>query len=106
MLERIHGRVLLFSLGNPFTCLVLNTQGSKATSTLVIERAVGNYVLNLELIKLSVKSEVGGDSKILVLNLKRLFVGNIFNNHKLIFGFNFSHLRSSRFRYEKAAVIS
>ena len=54
---------ILFSLGNLFTCLVLNTQGIKAT--LVIQRAVGNYVLNLELINLSVKSEVAGDSKIL-----------------------------------------
>lgn len=44
MLGRIQGRVLLFSLGKPFTCLVLNTQGSKATSTLVIQGAVGNYV--------------------------------------------------------------
>ena len=38
---------------------------------------MGNYVLNWELITLSVRSEVGGDNKILILNLKRLFVGNI-----------------------------
>lgn len=92
------------SLGNLFTSLALNTQGSKAT--LVTQRAVGNYVLNLELIKLSVKSEVGCHSKILILNLKQLFVRNIFDNRILLFGFNFSHLRSNRFRYEKTAVIS
>lgn len=50
----------------------MNTQGSK--TTLVIQRAVQNYVLILELIKLPVKSEVGGANKILILNLKQLFV--------------------------------
>lgn len=77
----------------------MNTQGSKAT--LVIQRAVENYVLILELIKLPVKSEVGGGNKILILNLKQLFIRNIFDNHILIFNFNFSNFRRNRFIYRR-----
>ena len=40
-------------------------------------------------IKLSVKSEVGGDDQIFVLNLKQLFVCNIFDNYILLLDFNF-----------------
>lgn len=69
----------------------MNTQGSK--TTLLIQRAVENYELILELIKLPVKSEVGGANKILMLNLKQLFVCNIFDNHILIFDFNFQTFR-------------
>jgi len=73
------------------------------TDTESIKKA---YVLNLELIKLSIQSEVGGDNSTLKLNLQQLSVGNILDNHICIFVFNFSKLQGNRFRYQKSKTMS